>query len=217
MTHGFDIAFAQPPLRQSVAFAIAPFDGFTGERVVRGVTARIDGLSDLPVRNVSGMLVFTDLPMQPVYTIRIDAAVAGYFNPPATSIAAGDPSGTPFPVALGRLPSRGHPDDATLVRGLVQRAGVTVANAQVVAALDPPPPGATPFATRSDGAGSFAIALRLPRLAPGEQEAPYGVLVSVTDSVGTAIYPGQVRGGRAHRFAAPLDLASAATPSLDQI
>ncbi|WP_010183094.1 hypothetical protein [Sphingomonas sp. PAMC 26605] len=212
MTHSFAIAFAEPPLTHAVRFALAPFDAFTGARVTAGIDARIDGLPDVPVRNRSGLLVFTNLPPQASYGYRMSAAKAGYFDPPAGSFAANDDPRIPVAVPLLRLPTSGYPDDATLLRGMVRRGAAAIEGASVSVAFAPPVGGATPFVTRTDATGSFAAALRLPLLAPGEKDAPRGVAVTVTDAGGSRLYPGDVRAGRPHRFAAPLDLDSAAPP-----
>ena len=106
MTHSFAIVFAEPPLTHAVRFALAPFDAFTGARVTAGIDARIDGLPDAPVRNRSGLLVFTNLPPQASYGYRVSAAKAGYFDPPPGSFAANDDPHIPIAVPLLRRMAR---------------------------------------------------------------------------------------------------------------
>ena len=214
MTHSFDVAF-EPPRIDRVVFAVAPFDAFTGS-IVRGAEASVEGLPDKPVRNRSGLLVFINLPPQPTYAWRLSAGRTSYFDPegqPLTFDPAVDAMRRPVPLL--RRPESDYPEGTTLVRGVVHRAGIAVSGASI--SLDPIEAGATAFQARSNAVGAFAVPLRLPGLAPTEEVDPVEVRINVADGLGGRLFVRLVRGGRAHRFMAPLDLADASQPALEEI
>jgi hypothetical protein len=215
MSHSFGIAF-EPPRIDEVAFAIAPFDAFSGRIVGAGVEAKIDGLPHKPLRNRSGLLVFFNLPPQPSYDYRVFAAKAGYFDPDNQPLSFDPAVDAPRrPIGLLRRPESDYGDASTLVRGVVCRGGVAAVGA--VISIDPLEPGAPAFETRSGDRGAFALPLRLPALAPIEAVEPVPIHFTVDDGQGPRAFVRDARGGRAHRFAAPLDLDVALLPELEEI
>lgn len=173
MAHSFDIRFDDTPTIDDVTLALAPIDAFTGRIVPAGVKAEIENLPDVQIRNLSGMLVFTNLPAQPMYRIIVTAKRAGYFDPATVQFvppASDDPDWARkrrLDVLLYRRPTAPIEADATTVAGIVVRGVQAVTGARVWAELPANllPPGAPPlreFETRSDERGAFALSLRLP-------------------------------------------------------
>jgi hypothetical protein len=88
---------------------------------------------------------------------------------------------------------------------MVVRGQQPVTGARVWA--EPLLPRAGSFATQSSSTGSFALALRLPPLAPDEAEAPVVMLLHLRDGPDERVLNRSIGSRREHRFAAPIDLA----------
>ena len=133
MPHSFDIRFDSDPALDNVAFAVAPIDAFTGRIVASAVTAHIKDLPHHPIRNLSGMLVFVNLPTQPSYRVEVSPEKAGYFNPgEQTWPVPGDLAGTTnkrLIVPLFQQPTAGVDTEATTVAGVIVRGGQPVVDA----------------------------------------------------------------------------------------
>jgi hypothetical protein len=219
MSHSFDIHF-EPAHVDTVTFAIAPFDAFTGQIVSEGVEASVNGIPIRPIRNRSGLLVFINLPAQPQYQFSVRAAAAGYFDPPPqtfTPPGANDPDWAEKRrknLALTPLPSSHFPEATTLVRGVVVRGADAVAGATVK--LEPLE-GGSEFETRTADRGAFALPLRLPPLLPGEDEAPVPITLHVKEAGDERVLTRQVSAGTSYRFADPINLADLEQPDLVEI
>lgn len=219
MPHNFDIRFNNDPPIDNVGFAVVPIDAFTGRIVVSSVTARLKNLPDRPIRNLSGMLVFVNLPTQPSYQIEVFPETAGYFDPgEKTWPVPGDLTSAKSKrliVPLFRQPTAGVDTEATTVAGVVVRGVQPVVGAIIQAILPPTalPPGSNldPFETRSDGRGAFALRLRLPT-------DPANMVVDVKFRFKQGAFQRDierlVEEGKFYSFEKPIDLIGANTPQL---
>lgn len=165
MSPSFEYRLESNPLIDNVVFALAPINAFTGRVVAKEVKARIDGLTNKPIRNLSGLLVFVNLPAQVSYQVHMTASDAGYLDPEVVTVTL-PLANLRVDVPLYRQPSATFDPDSTIVAGKVVRAGQDVPGARVWAELPGsvsiliPPPVLQPFETRSDGRGAFALPLR---------------------------------------------------------
>ena len=216
MANRLPVRFVDEPEQpfDRVVVAVAAIDAFDGRVVTRGVEASIEGLPDRPRRNLSGLLVFVNLPEQAEYRIYLSAVAAGYFDPePVTFVppADGDPDWAAkrrLSVPLLRRPETATEVAGTTVAGVVQRAGVAVAGASVEAELPPelvpPGPRLRRFEARSDERGAFALSLRLP-----DDPARRWVAVTLILSEGgdERRLERPLTEGEFHSFEQPIDLA----------
>ena len=224
MTHSFPIVFQPRPLLDNVTVALAPVDQFTGRPVRRGVKAWLwDAARQLKlpyrvIRNLSGHLVFVNLPAQAEYDFQVDAREAGYFGPQTLKFTPA-PQNDPRPandrvrrvVWLQRRPDTAFGDGTTLVRGMVTRGAV--AAGEVSISIVPPVPGDPTFVATSDDRGVFALALRLPPPLAGE--APVPVLTTMRFEKAAAPTRELTRllsDGRTHVFMEPVNLDGANEP-----
>ncbi len=160
-----------------VVVAVALIDAFTGQVVRDDIKVTIEGLFNAPIRNLTGMFVFVNLPPQDSYQINIDAEEAGYFSPEPiefTPPADDDPEVAKkrrLDVPLIRRPSAPQDLAATSITGVVVRSvGATREPAPFVSIRaefpeDLFPPGGQPdtqFNTLSDERGAFTLSMRLP-------------------------------------------------------
>ncbi len=189
------IGFEKDPPEDIVTCAVAPFDALTGRIVQRNVTASVTvagetaesetlKLPDKPIRNLSGLLVFINLPDHPKYRIAVKARAAGYFDPePAdftpperkdkNALDLKDSLRIDFP--LFPRPDFAFSEEVTLVSGVVVRGTEGVDGARILATVPAPNAGMGnnhpdhSFETRSDERGAFALALRLPAFFENEE------------------------------------------------
>jgi hypothetical protein len=230
MPHSFDVRFVDNPPIDHVVVAVAPVDAFTGRIISSGIEARIEGLSNHPRRNLSGMLVFVNLPSRSRYRVIVSAEKAGYFDPEPLDFVPPDDDDPEFAkkrlldVPLHRLPSVAVDADATTVAGLLVRvtqptpgeAREPVAGARVWAELPMSafPPGTTSpkhFETRTDKRGAFALRLRLPVDA---STAPMSIRFNFQEGADQRDFEASVNEGKFHSFEKPIDLIGTNTPQL---
>jgi hypothetical protein len=224
--HSFPAYFDDNPRVDNVTFAVVPFDNFSGRVVASGVKAEVDGLFDRPIRNLSGRLVFINLPQQAAYAVTIDASDAGYFSPVNAAFPpANDPGSTAarlLMVPLIRRPDFPYAEATTLIRGVVERGsgkGATpVSGASIWAepildpVLDPifnpilPPR----FKTTSDERGAFALPLTRHRKHGDPPAQPVELhLKQGNDARKLTV---EVSDGKSHSFEEPIDLTGLNEP-----
>jgi hypothetical protein len=187
MVHRFAVAFEKDPPEDIVNFAVAPIDALSGRIVQGNITATVSVLStatesgelrlpDKPVRNLSGLLVFINLPDYPKYRVTVSAKTAGYFDPDPIEFTPPAPDDNSDPKNRLRLdfilfprPGFDFSDEATLVSGVLVRGEEKVQGARISVEVSSTPFGrlrnngaAKAFETRSDERGAFALAVRLP-------------------------------------------------------
>lgn len=208
------ILFDTPPRIDRVTLAVGAVDAVTGTLIRDGVGARITGLTDKPIVNASGLLVFINLPAQPHYDVEVDGRRAGFpfvehfaFTPPAAGDK--DPAARRRDVLLAPGPFYPFAPGTTLVRGVVTRGSTPVAGASISAA---PAAGGASFAIRSIANGAFALALRLPPFGTHEAEAPVPVEIAVSEGGDTRKFVRPLANGRSHSFLEPIDLAGTNDP-----
>jgi len=164
--HSFPIYYDESrPVDDVVSIAVAPIDSFSGRVSTRPLVVEIDGMRAVPRRNLSGLWVFLNLPVQPEYKIRINAGMAGYFDPPVTTFPPNPATGNEprLDVYLHRRPEFPFDPGTTLVSGqLVVNTDEPVPDGLIRADLPMVPAGTPPFVTRTDMNGSFALPLRMP-------------------------------------------------------
>ncbi|MEE8056660.1 MAG: hypothetical protein V3T17_02310 [Pseudomonadales bacterium] len=209
------------PPHDSVSFAIVILDAFTAEVVTDNIQVELldanNANQTLPFqarRNLSGMWVFVDLPTQPFHRVKITAGNAGYFDPGIIDFippAPNDPdviNKRRLEVFLYRRPELAAKLQATVVAGLVQRAGQAVAGAQISAMLPVAliPPAQLPlqdFITLSDERGAFALPLRL----PGDAAlAPVSVTFTLSEGADQRQFVRDVEEQFFYSFEQPIDL-----------
>ena len=203
------------PRIDRVSLTIAPLDFVSGALVRSGVSARVAGLANRPTVNVSGMLVFVNLPDLPAYDVEVDGRRAGFpfverfrFTPPPAGTL--DPASRRRDALLLPGPDYPFPPGTTLVRGVVTRGAAPATDASITAAGADYPV----FATRSIANGAFALALRLPPLGTHAAEAPAAFTIAVSDSGGGRSFVRPLINGRVHNFREPIDLAGTNDPAL---
>jgi hypothetical protein len=215
--HNFPAYFDDNPRIDSVTFAVIPFDNFSGRVVASGVKAEVDGLFDRPIRNLSGHLVFVNLPQQAAYAVTIDASDAGYFSPVnATFPPNSDPSTAAarrLTVPLIRRPDFPYAEATTLIRGVVARGSgsgaVPVAGASIQAGpilLDPR------FETKSDERGAFALPLTRRRAHGDPAAGTYSVKLYLRQGSDGRTLTVEVSDGKSHSFEEPIDLTGLNEP-----
>jgi len=216
MARAATISFDAPTRMDRVTLAIGAVDAATGRLVREGVTARINGLTDRPILNAAGLLVFINLPDQPRYDVEVDGRVAGFpfterfaFTPPAA--VSKDPAARRRDVQLAPGPDYPFVPGTTLIRGVVTRGSAPVAEASISVALATT---AASFATRSIANGAFALALRLPSLEGPEAEAAVTVTITVSDGGASRSFVRTLAHGLSHSFLEPIDLIGGNDPGL---
>jgi len=166
LVHSFPIYYDDShPIEDVVTVAVVLIDAFSGRVITAPVKVSIDGLQALPRRNLTGMRVFVNLPPRPEYRIKVEARMAGYFNPPDTPFPPIPPTGDEprLDIYLYRRPEFPFDPDTTLVRGrLIRTSGDPVVGGTVTADLPTVPGGTPPFEARTDERGVFALPLRMP-------------------------------------------------------
>lgn len=213
--HSFPIRYDEPhPIDDVVTIAVAPIDAFSGRITEGRLRVEVEGLIARPIRNLSGLRVFVNLPPQPEYRIRIEAGEAGYYDPPVTTFPPSPPTGNEprLDVYLHRRPEFPFDPDTTIVFGqLVEGADDDPVDGATIRADLPTVPGGTPpFVTQSDANGSFALPLRMPAdLLPAD-------LVTFTfDAPGmNRQFAKFVREGVRNTFIKPIRMDGANTPDL---
>jgi hypothetical protein len=208
------ILFDAMPRIDRVTLAVAAVDAVTGTLIRDGVGARIVGLTDQPIVNASGMLVFINLPDRPHYDVEVDGRRAGFpfverfaFTPPVAGNK--DPAARRRDVLLAPGPDYPFAPGTTLVRGVVTRGSAPVGGASISAA---PTAGGASFATRSIANGGFALALRLPPIGTHEAEAPVPVTIVVSEGGDTRSFARPLADRRGHSFLEPIDLTGSNDP-----
>lgn len=205
--HDFPPYFDDNPRIDKVTFAVVPFDSFSGRVVGSGVKASVDGLLDQPIRNLSGLLVFINLPQQDAYGVTVDASEADYFSPVHATFPSNDnPAETRRLMApLMRLPSFPYAEATTLIRGVVQRGSgpgaVPVRNASIRAGpimLNPR------FRTASDERGAFALPLSIRRA--HAHSGTHTVTLHFEQGNDTRTLHVEISEGKSHSFNEPIDL-----------
>jgi hypothetical protein len=211
--HKAPIYFDDNPRIDSVTFAVVPFDSFSGRVVANGVKAAVDGLLDRPIRNLSGHLVFINLPQQAAYAVTIDASDAGYFSQAPKTFPPNNPADAKarrLPVPLTRLPSFPYAEATTLIRGVVVRGSgtgaVPVRDASIWAESTPN----SRFETASDERGAFALPLSR-RRAHGEP-GTYTVTLNLKQGNANRTLDVKISEGKSHSFKEPIDLTGTNTP-----
>src|SRR5262249_10711602 len=135
--HSFPVYFDDEPRTDVVTFAVVPFDAFSGQVVSEGVKAELEGLPNRPIKNLSGHLVFINLPDPPdgsKYKVDIDASKAGNFSPESEFFPPDDPdlaNTRRLPVKLMRRPDFPYAEATTLIRGVVVRGKDPVVGASI--------------------------------------------------------------------------------------
>jgi hypothetical protein len=187
MVPRYVVAFEDDSPEDVINFAVAPIDALTGRIVQRNisVTVVVPGspeeseelmLPDKPVRNLSGMLVFINLPTHTKYRVSVFAKAAGYFDPDPIEFTPPEPDDPSDPrdrlrldFLLFPLPDFDFIDEATVISGVVVRGEEKVEGAKISVEVIPPAlmrmrNKGTPkvFETRTDVRGAFALALMLP-------------------------------------------------------
>jgi hypothetical protein len=232
---GVAIAFDEPVL-DTVSLAVVPVDSFSGKIVTNGVKVWIEGLFNRSIRNLSGQLVFVNLPDLPHYTVRVDASEAGYFSPPPVDFAPTDEAdGKRVRVPLYRPADFAFEDATTIIRGVLTRGDERVVGARVWCEIPTNPlpslrPAAQrqeeplPFETRTGLRGSFALALRIPPDAteiPKDGAAPeppkarkFGITLHFADGSDTRTLDVAITESKANVFQTPIDITGASKPEL---
>ncbi len=210
---------AQP--QDLVNFAVMAIDSFTGEVISEGVKVELldqnnanKPLPFLPRENLSGMRVFVNLPNQAFYRIRLSAKDAGYFDPAIFDHippAANDPlliQKRRVEFYLHRRAEHAVNLQATVVAGVIERNGSAVENAEINAEIPPAlvPPALlplSPFVTRSDERGAFAIPLRLPEDAT---TGPVAITFTMQEGADQRQFVRNVEERHFYSFEQPVDL-----------
>lgn len=237
MVRRFPITFDDERPVDEVLVAVAPMDAFTGLIVPHNVDARIEGLPDRPIRNLSGLLVFlkpkpneaeptATVPDQEKYRIHVSAETAGYFDPelaefePPKDDDESDPrTRLRLDVPLLRLPTFPFTEETTLVSGVVVRGEEAVTGARIWAKL---PAGVVPgnvdspifFETKSYSRGAFALALRLPAWEDNPDSLVTIVLHVKEDGHPEFKQEIQVKEHQRHVFEEPIDISGTTSPLL---
>ncbi|WLA69186.1 hypothetical protein [Bradyrhizobium diazoefficiens] len=208
--HKAPIYFEDNPRIDDVAFAVVPYDSFSGRVVASGVKATVEGLLDRPIRNLSGHLVFINLDQQAAYSVTIDASEAGYFSPvKATFPSAANPAAARrLVVPLVRGPSYPYAEATTLIRGVVVRSGKAVLGASISIG----PASGAQFKTTSDGRGVFALPLSRRREPDESPSKPYLVKLYLNQGDDARTLDVMITEGQSHSFKEPIDLIEANEP-----
>ena len=161
-----------------VRFAVAPIDVLTGRIVSKNIRAFVSvevdagqllNLPDKPIRNLSGMLVFVNMPENYTkFQVHLNAENSGYFDPepmeflPLIPSSDFDEEKNPrLDVPLFPRPGFSFDEFVTLISGVVIRDSDKVESAKV-SLLIKPEPGPI-FETRTDKLGAFVLPLNLTR------------------------------------------------------
>ena len=229
--HSFAIYFDDDPKLDTVSLAVVPMDAFSGRLVTSGVKASVVGQLARPIRNLSGQLVFINLPEEDTYRVKIDPSDAGYFVPSESEFPdPADPDAEKSRrhlVRLIRRPDFPFDGTTTLIRGVVLRDEEPVEAARIW--LDPlvkpalpgpdgiPKPAPRPFETLSGNRGAFALPLTIPNVnnALADVDIENGVIKRTLhlqegdDAVDLEI---EITDGKAHIFQKPIDLTGTNEP-----
>jgi hypothetical protein len=206
----FPIYYDEDPIVDTVTFAITPIDAFSGMLVRAGVKAEVDGLPNRPIKNLSGHLVFINLPASPKYTGTVNAREAGYFWPEPFDFVPSATADKRRKVLLYPRPEFAYPPETTLIRGVVVLGTApnapAVANARIY--TDVPS-----FETRSDTRGSFALALTLSTAMSHGGKAT--VKLTLEQGGKTRLFPNlEIIEAKPQSFNMPIDLNGGNNPIL---
>ncbi len=216
MTHSFDIQFDPDPSIKNVDFAVVPIDAFTGRIVTSALQVRLKNLPNHPIRNLSGMHVFVNLPNQLTYQVEVFPLKVGYFEPgvkiwPVPNDLESKTSKRLI-VPLFKKPGTGVDTDITTVSGVVVR-GSQALESVIIRAFPPtnalfPGSISEPFETRSDKRGAFALRLRVPTKSDGEVKFKfqYGAFQREIEE--------PVEEGKFYSFREPIDMIGSNVPQL---
>ena len=137
-----------PPRIDRVSLAIVPSDAYTGRIVSQKIKASVKvknlgtTLPNKPRRNLTGMLVFVNLPVNFVYEVKVEAREAGYFDPDVFEFqplpeSSNDATGRKKVVSLLRKPDFPFESEITLISGVVQFNHQPASNAQIEVKSEP--------------------------------------------------------------------------------
>jgi hypothetical protein len=210
-----------PPPIDRVSLAIVPTDAYSGRIVTQKITAslKIKNISDtLPIRprrNLTGLLVFVNLPTNAVYEVKVEAQNAGYFDPDVFDFqplpdSSTDAGGRRKVVLLFRKPEFPFENEATLVSGVVQFNHQPAMNALFEVTTEP---GSESFKTKTDQRGAFTLAMRLPAL-DEPNNTPVSVEFKITHPDGNRQFNADVLEGRRNIFTQPIELSNSNVPPL---
>lgn len=251
MVQRFAVAFEDDPPEDIVNFAVAPIDALTGRIVQRNITAQVSvqfevtepgelTLPDKPIRNLSGLLVFINLPSYSKYRVTVSAKAAGYFDqdpieftPPLPSDNSELKDRLRLDFPLFPRPDSDFDDEATVISGVLVSGEERVQGARIsVETILPAVFGrmrnngtVKAFETRSDERGVFALVLRLPAFSDnGESSGGLRKGVQVKFRVEIRTDSGEwkltrewelrIIEGRRHVFKIPIDLMVSDNPIL---
>ena len=210
-----------PPRIDRVSLAIVPTDVYSGRIVTQKIKAAVkvknigNYLPTKPRRNLSGLLVFVNLPANTVYEVKVEAQEAGYFDPDIFDFQplpenSNDAAGRRKVVNLYRKPDYPFESEITLVSGVVQLNHQPVLDALFEVTTNP---GSDSFKTKTDQRGAFALALRLPQIDEANN-TPASVDFKITHPDGNLQFSKDVFENRRHVFVQPIDLSNPVVPSL---
>lgn len=192
MGHSFEIILDPLAERQSrirtLDCVITPKDRFTGETVMRGVTAYIASQRTFAKRSLSGHLFFENLTVPAPISVEIDASKAGYFSPRNRRflVPQDTSSETERVVNFDLRPERVIDGETATIRGQVRRigTGLGVAGATVFGSIA----GGAPFRTQTDKNGTYALRVGMPPagMIGGPIQFPVQAQVTVWAELGTA-------------------------------
>ena len=178
-----------------VSLAISPVHALTRAMVREAmdvtVYGQVDGrrqkLSDRPVRNLQGQVVFINLPELDAYEVNIEASAAGFFNVASRRLVvreAGEDVTLHHPITLHPLPHPPFPEGATTLGGVVIGAGSgdPIAGATITVRLRGPLMGPWDVRSMTDALGRFAVSARIP-IQPGDDGRPDAVALTLTVAV----------------------------------
>ncbi|MEY9418079.1 hypothetical protein ABIF69_004521 [Bradyrhizobium japonicum] len=229
--HSFPVYFDDNPPLDRVALAVVPMDAFSGQVVTSGVNASVVGQLARPIRNLSGQLVFINLPHQETYRVTVDPSDAGYFAPPESEFPdADDPEARRkrrHLVRLVRRPDFPFEGTTTLIRGVVMRGREPVEAARIWldALIKPgkpspdgiPKPAPRAFETRSGDRGAFALSLTIPHVNDprADVDVEKGTIkrtLHLQDGDDRVDLEIEITDGKSHIFRKPIDLVGPNDP-----
>jgi hypothetical protein len=229
--HSFPIYFDDDPRLDRISLAVMPMDAFSGRPVTSGVKASVVGQFARPIKNLSGQLVFINLPDGDTYRVNVDPSDAGYFAPPQSEFPdPADPDAGKnrrHLVRLIRRPDFPFEGTTTLLRGVVMRGKEPVEAARIwldalVKPGKPAPDGtAKPapraFETRSGDRGAFALPLTIPHLNDplADVDLVNGTIkrtLHLQDGDDRVDLEIDITDGKSHIFTKPIDLVGPNEP-----
>src|SRR5262245_22431632 len=229
--YSFPIYFDEDPPLDRISLAVVPMDAFSGRLVTSGVKASVTGQLARPVKNLSGQLVFINLPIEEKYQVRVDPSEAGYFVPSESEFPdPGDPDASKTRrhlVRLIRRPDFPFEGTTTLIRGVVVRGKEPVEAARIWldALVKPgkpgpdgiPKPAPRAFETRSGDRGAFALPLTIPHVNDprADVDAEKGTIkrtLHLHEGDDTVDLEVEITDGKSHIFKKPIDLVGPNDP-----